>query len=79
VVRALARAVPRRLPRWLRRTGASSAMLHHEVLSPAAVAACHARGAALWTWTVNDRAVLDRVVALGVDGVISDDPRLFLQ
>jgi glycerophosphoryl diester phosphodiesterase len=28
---------------------------------------------------VNERTLLERVVALGVDGVTSDDPRLFLQ
>jgi glycerophosphoryl diester phosphodiesterase len=28
---------------------------------------------------VNDADLLRQVVALGVDGVVSDDPRLFLQ
>jgi hypothetical protein len=28
---------------------------------------------------VNERALLERVVALDVDGVTSDDPQLFLQ
>jgi glycerophosphoryl diester phosphodiesterase len=79
VVGVLARALPRRLPRWLRSTGASVAMLHYAVLSPAAVERCHQAGAAVWTWTVNERTLLERVVALGVDGVTSDDPRLFLQ
>jgi glycerophosphoryl diester phosphodiesterase len=75
----LGRALPRRLPRWLNSTGASVAMLHYAVLSQAAVDRCHARQAAVWTWTVNEPELLRRVVALGVDGVISDDPRLFLQ
>jgi len=75
----LGRALPRRLPRWLKGTGASVAMLHYAVLSQAAVDRCHAREAAVWTWTVNEPELLRRVVALGVDGVISDDPRLFLQ
>jgi glycerophosphoryl diester phosphodiesterase len=78
-VRALGRVLPRRLPRWLRSTGAAVAMLHWAVLSPGAVERCHANGAAVWTWTVNEPGLLDRVLALGVDGVISDDPRLFLQ
>ena len=79
VVAVLARVLPRRLPRWLRSTGASVAMLHYAVLSPAVVESCHRADAAVWTWTVNDRAVLEHAVALGVDGVTSDDPRLFLQ
>jgi glycerophosphoryl diester phosphodiesterase len=79
VVHVLGRVLPRRLPRWLRTTGAGVAMLHWAVLSPAVLDRCHAQGAAVWTWTVNEPAVLERVIALGVDGVISDDPRLFLQ
>jgi glycerophosphoryl diester phosphodiesterase len=78
-VALLARTLPRRLPRWLKATGASVAMLHYAVLSQAAVDLCHAQEAAVWTWTVNEPELLKRVVALGVDGVISDDPRLFLQ
>lgn len=79
VVAVLARALPRRLPRWLRSTGATVAMLHYAVLSRAAVGRCHESGAGVWAWTVNDADELGRVVDLGVDGVISDDPRLFLQ
>jgi glycerophosphoryl diester phosphodiesterase len=78
-VAVLARVLPRRLPRWLRVTGASVAMLHYAVVSPPVVERCHRAGAAVWTWTVNDPVQLDRLVALGVDGVVSDDPRLFLQ
>jgi glycerophosphoryl diester phosphodiesterase len=79
VVAVLARALPRRLPRWLRSTGATVAMLHYAVLSGAAVERCHESGAAVWAWTVNEPEELRRVLALEVDGVISDDPRLFLQ
>jgi glycerophosphoryl diester phosphodiesterase len=79
VVALLAQALPRRLPRWLRSTGAAVAMLHYAVLSRAAVDRCHESGAAVWAWTVNEAHQLERVVGLGVDGVISDDPRLFLQ
>ena len=78
-VHLLGRVLPRRLPRWLRSTGAAVAMLHWAVVSRGAVDRCHAHGAAVWTWTVNEPAALERVLALGVDGVISDDPRLFLQ
>lgn len=78
-VRLLGRALPRRIPHWLEATGANVAMLHHGVLSRSAVDRSHAAGAAVWTWTVNDADLLRQVVALGVDGVVSDDPRLFLQ
>ena len=78
-VRLLGRALPYRLPRMLRTAGANIAMLHYAVLSPGAVARCHAAGAAVWAWTVNEPDVLHEAVSHGVDGVISDDPRLFLQ
>jgi glycerophosphoryl diester phosphodiesterase len=78
-VAVLSRVLPRRLPRWLRSTGATVAMLHYAVLSRAAVARCHDSGAAVWAWTVNEPERLGRIVDLDVDGVISDDPRLFLQ
>ena len=78
-VRLLGRALPYRLPRLLRGTGASVAMLHYAVLSRAAVERCHGAEAAVWAWTVNEPAVLEDALGLGVDGVISDDPRLFLQ
>jgi glycerophosphoryl diester phosphodiesterase len=32
----------------------------------------------VWAWTVDDRAELDRVVTAGVDGVITNDPTIFV-
>lgn len=74
VLRALA---PRRLPRWLRAAGARAATLNDAVASPAAVAACHASGAAVYVWTVNDPALARSLVESGIDGIITDDPRIF--
>ena len=42
----------------------------------AAVAAAHRRGAPVLAWTVNDPAAVRRLVALGVDGIVSDDPEM---
>ena len=36
-------------------------MLHHAVVSPAAVERAHARGAAVWAWTVDDAAELEAI------------------
>jgi len=74
---AMRRALPARIGRMLRRSGADAAVLHHLVLSPSLVARCRARDAAVLAWTVNDDAALRRVAALDVDGVITDDPRIF--
>ena len=61
----------------LDRARASAAMLHYSVVSPAAVERAHAHGAAVFAWTVDDELLLDRMVAAGVDGVITNDPRIF--
>jgi glycerophosphoryl diester phosphodiesterase len=73
----LGKVLPLRLPRLLAAADARVAMLHYGVVSRAAVDRCHERGIAVWAWTVNERRLLDRLVALGVDGIVSDDPRLF--
>jgi glycerophosphoryl diester phosphodiesterase len=73
----LRRALPMRITRMLERACASAAMLHHWVISRAAVERAHAHGAAVYAWTVDDEPSLERVVAAGVDGVITNDPRIF--
>ena len=74
---ALRRTLPLRIGAWLERAGASAAMLHHSVVSRATVERCHTRGAAVFAWTVDDPRVLRALVAAGVDGVITNDPRIF--
>jgi len=43
----------------------------------AMVKACHERRMSILPWTVNDRKNIDRLLALGVDGIITDFPDLF--
>ena len=74
---AMKLALPARIQRMLRRAQADVASLHWLVISPRLVERCHAAGAGVWAWTVNDPNVIESVAAAGVDGVISDDPRLF--
>jgi glycerophosphoryl diester phosphodiesterase len=71
------RALPVRIQRMLLRAEADVATLHWLVISPRVVERCHAAGAAVWAWTVNDADAIESVAAAGVDGIISDDPRLF--
>ncbi len=52
-------------------------MLQHALVTRRAVATAHALGAPVLAWTVDDPADLERVVEAGVDGVITNDPRIF--
>ncbi len=49
---------------------------HHSLVSQPLVRELHARGVKLLTWTVNDGRELLRLATWGVDGLISDDPKL---
>jgi glycerophosphoryl diester phosphodiesterase len=60
------------------RTGACNAiMAHWRVVTPGLVGAVAEAGGELYVWTVDDAAQIARFEALGVTGVISNDPRLF--
>jgi glycerophosphoryl diester phosphodiesterase len=74
---AMRRTLPLRAAGLLDRAGASALTLHAELITPAAVRACHARGAAVWAWTVNDVRLAAELGEAGVDAIISDDPRIF--
>jgi glycerophosphoryl diester phosphodiesterase len=68
--------LPRRLPRWLRVAGASAATLNWAVVTPEVIEVCHRRGVAVYAWTVNEPALAITLVESGIDGIISDDPRI---
>jgi glycerophosphoryl diester phosphodiesterase len=74
---ALRRALPYLVERWLDRAGAAAAVIHHRLVTPALIARCHARGAALWAWTVNDPKAAAQLEEWGADAIITDDPRIF--
>ena len=75
---AAARALlPRRIGTMVARAGASAATLNHQLVTRQALDACHAGGVAVWAWTVNDPARAAALEALGVDAIITDDPRIF--
>jgi glycerophosphoryl diester phosphodiesterase len=47
-----------------------------ELVTPASVAAAHRVGLEVHVWTINDAAEIERLLDLGVDGVMSDLPGL---
>ena len=55
------------MPSW--RTGASS--------RDALVSAVREGGGELYAWTVDEARMIDRLIEMGVDGIITNDPRLF--
>jgi len=69
--------LPRRLPHLLARAGASAAVLNLGVVSEEALRRCHALGLPVLVWTIDDPAWLPRLEAMGADGVITNDPRIF--
>jgi glycerophosphoryl diester phosphodiesterase len=73
---ALRAAMPARVPFLLRRARANVLALHHALVSRAAVRRAHALGAPVLSWTANDPETVERLAALGVDAIVSDDPRM---
>jgi len=71
-------AVPLRLPRLVRRAGATAVLLEHRLVTEATVAWAHGAGLPVLTWTVDAPTDLARVLAAGVDGVVTNDPGIFL-
>jgi glycerophosphoryl diester phosphodiesterase len=53
-------------------------MAHYRLVTPALVKAVREEGGELYVWTVDDAEHIRRLERLGVTGVITNDPRLFL-
>lgn len=68
--------LPYRLGGLLGDAGATALTLRHTLVTRRVVERAHALGAAVFVWTVNDPALVRRLDSLGVDGVITDDPRI---
>lgn len=76
-LRMLRVAMPYLVRPLLALTSADAVVMHHSLVTKKSVRAAHARNAAVITWTVDDPDELARVDAAGVDGVVSNDPRIF--
>jgi glycerophosphoryl diester phosphodiesterase len=71
------RVMPRRARRALRAGLCDAIMAHWRLVTPALARAVAGAGGELYVWTVDDGAHIARLEALGVTGVITNDPRLF--
>lgn len=50
-----------------------------EVVTPESVARAHRVGLKVHVWTINDLAEVERLMALGVDGIMTDDPAMLAE
>ena len=70
-----------RLPGIVRRRAPSSPSTRsgptRRIVTPALVAACHSIEVDLIAWTVDDPTSIQALTRLGVDGICTNDPRLF--
>ena len=69
--------LPRRAARMLRERRCEAVVAHHLLIGPQLVAAVRDEGGLLYAWTVDRADQIAALDALGVDGVITNDPRLF--
>ena len=53
-------------------------MAHHRLVTHELVGRMRESGGDVYAWTVDSRIVLDRLLATGVAGITTNDPRLFL-
>jgi len=71
------RVLPRQAASAIGTLRLDALMAQWRLVSGALVRAVHGAGAELYVWTVDDAALIARLEQLGVDGVITNDPRLF--
>jgi glycerophosphoryl diester phosphodiesterase len=75
VMRAL---LPERAREVIRTGRCEAVMAHYLLVSRRLVDDVRAAGGQLYVWTVDDAKWIAKLDALGVDGVITNDPRLFV-
>jgi glycerophosphoryl diester phosphodiesterase len=69
--------LPGRAARLIASGGCEALMAHRLLVSPRLVESVQGVGGQLYVWTVDDAAKIEALEELGVDGVITNDPRLF--
>jgi glycerophosphoryl diester phosphodiesterase len=69
--------LPSRAAAALRGDRYDALMCHYALVTPRLVTAVHRAEGELYVWTVDDARRIAALEALGVDGVITNDPRLF--
>jgi glycerophosphoryl diester phosphodiesterase len=71
------RVLPGQSARLIRAGRIEAVMSHYLLMSAQLVRSVHSAGGQVYVWTVDDEQQIEKYVAMGVDGVITNDPRLF--
>jgi glycerophosphoryl diester phosphodiesterase len=77
VVRVMRARMPAQAAARIRAGGCEAIMANRFLASRRLVRAVHDAGGMLYVWTVDDPARIQALERMGVDGVITNDPRLF--
>jgi glycerophosphoryl diester phosphodiesterase len=76
---ALRHRLPGLAAEKLPKLGVAAMWVYHPLITPRLARICKLAGVELIAWTVDDLGRMERLVAIGVDGICSNDPRLFSQ
>ena len=77
VAMAMRRRLPARAARAIAAGRCEAVMAHFLLASPRLMRAVHGAGGQVYVWTVDDVPRIQWLEAIGADGVITNDPRLF--
>jgi glycerophosphoryl diester phosphodiesterase len=69
--------LPAQTSRLVRAGRIEAVMSHYLLVSTQLVRAVHAAGGEVYVWTVDEHKRIELLDSMGVDGVITNDPRLF--
>jgi glycerophosphoryl diester phosphodiesterase len=77
VIRWMRARLPARAAARIGAGGCEAIMAHRLLVTARLVRSVHGAGGEVYVWTVDDTAQIKRFEGIGVDGVITNDPRLF--
>jgi glycerophosphoryl diester phosphodiesterase len=76
-ISALRRRYPSLLAKRAPELKVNAVWVYHPIITPKAIQVAHEVGVELLAWTVDDAERMRELLELGVDGICSNDPRLF--
>lgn len=58
--------------------GVCAVGMRHDAITQSVVDDAHTQGITVWAWTVNDQPRINTLIGMGVDAIITNDPRLVI-